>query len=262
MEYVKNNKLIIFCIVVFVIILTLLVANVVAVVYNGKSVAAPEIPRAATTIGEGAELNYLILGDSTSIAQGGDYDQGFAVNTAENLSRNHKVTYRNFGVSGARIADVANDQLQRSNDFKPDIVLIAVGANDVTHLSNIGNMKTEMLHIINTLRERNNNVKIVFTGAASMGDVKRFIQPFKWFLGQQTKNVNAAFEQIAKENNASFAYIARETGEEFASNPKLFAQDKFHPNNEGYSVWSKVLNRVIDNSINKNNNSSDAMDKL
>ncbi len=246
MDYVKNHKLVVFCVVFFVIILAIVIANLVAVLYNGKSVEAPEIPRAATTIGDGSELKYLILGDSTSIAQGGDYIEGFAVKTAENLGRNNKVTYQNFGVSGARIKDVATDQIERSKDFTPDIVLIAVGANDVTHLTGISSIKTDMQVIISKLKKRNNKVKIVFTGAASMGDVVRFIQPFKWYMGQQTKKVNTAFEQIAKENGVSFAYIARETGEEFANNPKLFAQDNFHPSNDGYAVWARVLNKVLD----------------
>lgn len=251
MQFVSNNKFLFICIVVFVVVLALLVANLVAVFYNGKSVAAPDIPREATTIGDGDELKYLILGDSTSIAQGGDYDQGFAVKTAENLSKNYKVIYRNYGVSGARVNDVATSQLDESKEFTPDVVLVAVGANDVTHLTSLGSIKTDMQQIINKLRERNKDVKIIFTGAASMGDVNRFIQPFRWFLSQQTDDVNALFEQATRENGVTFAYIARETGEEFANNPKLFAQDNFHPNNEGYAVWTEVLNPVLEEAISK-----------
>lgn len=251
MQFVSNNKFLFICIVIFVVVLALLVANLVAVFYNGKSVAVPEIPRDVTTIGEGKELNYLILGDSTSVAQGGDYSQGFAVKTAENLGNNYKVTYQNFGVSGARINDVANTQIEQSKNFTPDIVLVAAGANDVTHLTDLGSIKNDLENIINKLRDRNEKVKIVFTGAASMGDVKRFIHPFKWFMGQQTKDINKVFEQVAKENNATFAYIARETGEQFANNPILFSQDNFHPNNEGYAVWTKVLNPVLEEAISK-----------
>lgn len=251
MQFIENNKFLVFCIVVFIVVITLLVANLVAVFYNGNPVNAPDIPRDKTTIGEGVELNYLILGDSTSISQGGDYSQGYVVKTAENLSNSYKVTYQNFGVSGARISDVAIDQLERSKSFKPDIVLIAVGANDVTHLTSLENIKNDMKIIINTLRERNKNVKIVFTGAASMGDVIRFVQPFKWFMGYRTNNVNMVFEEIATEENVTFAYVARDTGKQFAKHPEYFAQDKFHPNNQGYAIWTEVLNRAIDSSINQ-----------
>lgn len=251
MQFVGNNKILIVSIIIFVVIVGVLIANLVAVVNNGKMVAAPEIPREETTIGSGDSLRYLILGDSTSIAQGGDYNQGFAVQTATKLSEKYTVTYKNVGVSGARIKDVATNQIEDSKDFVPDVVLVAVGANDVTHLTSISSIKLDMISIINTLRDRNKNVIIVFTGAASMGDVKRFIQPFKWFMGSQTKDVNKAFENIAKDNDVTFAYIARETGEEFANNPKLFAQDNFHPNNEGYAVWTKVLNPVLEKTITK-----------
>jgi lysophospholipase L1-like esterase len=249
MQFLENNKLLIVFIVLFVMMVLLLVANLLAVFYNGASVAAPNIPREETTIGEGEELNYLILGDSTSIAQGGDYDQGFAVKTAENLSMNYKVTYQNFGVSGARISDVATDQLERSKNFNPDVVLIAAGANDVTHLTSPESIKTDLETIISTLRERNSDAKLIFTGAASMGDVQRFVQPFKWFMGARTDSVNKVFEELAMREKVSFAYIARYTGKQFAEHPEYFAQDKFHPNNQGYAVWTEVLNRVIDSSI-------------
>jgi lysophospholipase L1-like esterase len=251
MQFLENNKLIILCVIVFVVVVALLVANLLAVFYNGTPVAAPDIPRQEITVGEGDEFRYLILGDSTSIAQGGEYSHGFVVKTAENLSKNFKVTYQNFGVSGARINDVATDQLERSKDFMPDIVLVAVGANDVTHLTSLGSIEKDMKYIVNTLRERNKNVKIVFTGSASMGDVLRFAQPFKWYMGYRTKNVNIVFEKVALEENVIFAYIARDTGKQFAENPEYFALDKFHPNNQGYSAWTKVLNKAIESSINQ-----------
>jgi lysophospholipase L1-like esterase len=251
MQFVSNNKLLVFFIFLFVVLVAVLVANLVAVFYNGKPVSAPEIPREETTIGSGEELRYLILGDSTSIAQGGDYSQGFAVKTAENLAKTRKVIYKNYGVSGARINDVATTQLDYSKEFIPDIVLVAVGANDVTHLTSLESIESDLKQIINKLRERNNNVEIVFTGSASMGDVKRFIQPLRWFMGKQTERINSAFEQLVEEDNVKLAYIARETSEEFANNPKLFAQDNFHPNNEGYAVWVQVLNPVLEEAISK-----------
>ena len=249
MQFIENNKLMVFCIVVFIVAIALLVSNLLAVFYNGSPVAAPDIPRNEITIGEGVELNYLILGDSTSIAQGSEYNQGYVVKTAESLSKSYKVTYQNFGVSGARINDVANDQLERSKKFKPDLVLVAVGANDVTHLTSLDNIKTDIKQIISTLRERNSNVKIVFTGSASMGDVFRFAQPFKWFMGTRTDAVNTVFEKLVVENNVIFAYVARDTGKQFAEHPEYFASDKFHPNNQGYAVWTEVLSPVLEQAL-------------
>jgi lysophospholipase L1-like esterase len=251
MQFISNNKLLVFFIFLFVLVVAVLVANLVAVFFNGKPVAAPEIPRDETTMGSGDELRYLILGDSTSIAQGGVYSQGFATKTAENLAKNYKVIYQNYGVSGARIKDVATTQLEDSTEFIPDLVLVAAGANDVTHLTSLDSVKSDLQHIINTLRERNNNVKIVFTGSASMGDVSRFTQPLRWFMGYQTRRINDVFEQLENEANVSLAYIARETSEDFANNPALFAQDNFHPNNEGYAVWTEVLNPVLEEALSK-----------
>lgn len=245
MQFLVNNKTLVLIISLFVFILIILIANLVAIVYNGKSVPAPVISRESTTVGEGDALTYLILGDSTTIAQGADYEQGFVVKTVEELAEKYSVTYQNFGQSGARISDVATSQMQESSTIIPDVVLVAVGANDVTHFTSLQSVESSMIQIIKELKSRNKDVKIIFTGAASMGDVKRFIQPSKWFLGKRTNDVNNIMEKVSLEYDVTFAYIARETGQQFADNPQYFAEDNFHPNNDGYSIWTDVLNSVI-----------------
>jgi lysophospholipase L1-like esterase len=245
MQVLENNKVLVLIITLFVIILATLIVNVLAVVYNGKSVPVPVIYRESKTIGKGDGLFYLILGDSTSIAQGAEYEHGFVIKTSKELAKKYRVTYQNFGQSGARISDVAISQMEESKMITPDIVLVAVGANDVTHLTSLKSIESSMLQIINELRSRNQSVKIIFTGAASMGDVQRFIWPTSWLLGKRTSEVNRVMERVSLKNDATFAYIAKKTGPKFATNPQYFAEDNFHPNNEGYSVWTEVLNQVI-----------------
>jgi acyl-CoA thioesterase I len=248
MHFLENNKILIIAIVLFIFIIAILIANIIAIVFNGKSVPAPEIPREKITIGVGKQLNYLILGDSTTIAQGARYENGYVVGTATKLSEKYKVTYQNFGVSGAVINDVLTDQLTRSRDFIPDLVVIAAGANDVTHLTSLKKIERDTVAIIDSLRSKNPNVKIIFTGSAAMGSVKRFLQPVRWIAGLRTNRINTVMERVAI-NNVAFAYIARETKEKFADNPQYFAEDNFHPNDKGYAEWTKVLNPVLEKAI-------------
>jgi lysophospholipase L1-like esterase len=236
--------------VLFVLILLLIIYNVVVIATNGSPTITPDISNEAKTIGSGEELNYVVLGDSTAVAQGAQYSDGYAVNTAENLAENYKVTYINYGVSGARISDVVNKQLSESKDFTPDLVLVGVGANDVTHLTSLGSVENDIYKIMKDLKNRNNNVRIVFTGAASMGDVLRFPQPIKYLAGKQTERMNNVFKAAANEENVFFAAIAEKTGDAFASNPEYFASDKFHPSAAGYAEWTKALSPVLEEALN------------
>ena len=78
---------------------------------------------------------YVVLGDSTAAGRGANYANGIAVRTARHLARSRPVLLVNLAVSGARVADVARDQLPAAVRLKPDLVLLAVGANDATHFT-------------------------------------------------------------------------------------------------------------------------------
>jgi lysophospholipase L1-like esterase len=235
----------------YILILLLLVGGFVLfegifVAFNGTKVPAPNIPREAQMFGEGQDLNYAVLGDSTAISQGGIYEEGIAVSTAKQLAPNQRVVLRNFGVSGARTKDVLQDQLPKvSAVFRPDVVLIAVGANDVTHLTRSGSVRGSLQAIITQLKEQNPNVKIILTGAPDMGAVPRFPQPLRWLAGVRTKQINKVFTEADQQENVSLAPIATSTGPIFQKNPSLFAPDKFHPNTAGYKIWVPVLNESL-----------------
>ena len=150
---------------------------------NGKPVAAPfNIPR-HQTFGAGKSLTFVVFGDSTSVAQGGDYKQGIAVHTAGFLAdKNHKVQLHNYGVSGARMHDVATQQLPQMTQI-PDVVLLSISANDVTHLTSVDAVRHDMERTIDTLRQKNPHVRIYITGTPAMGSVPRFPQPLRWLAG-------------------------------------------------------------------------------
>jgi lysophospholipase L1-like esterase len=148
--------------------------------WNGTPVLPPDIPRTTATIGSGSPLTYVVMGDSTAVSQGSIYSAGYATATAQHMAANHRVTWVNVAVSGARAADVASVQLQKVSPYKPDIVLIAVGANDVTHLTTTNTVTTYLQATIAALKQANGNVRVVLTGAPDMGSPPRIPQPLRW----------------------------------------------------------------------------------
>src|SRR4051812_14556582 len=95
-----------------------------------------EPPRAAQRFGaDGPELTYVVIGDSTAAGQGaGAVEGSIAWETARALARGRRVTMTNLADSGAVAGDVVSDQLAGAEELAPGLVLLAVGANDVTHL--------------------------------------------------------------------------------------------------------------------------------
>ncbi len=230
---------------IFLALIIFIGAEALYIKYNGKPVARPTIPRQEQTDGQGPPLRYAILGDSTTISQGGDYQKGYAVASAAALANHHRVTWRNFGISGARAQDVARKQLPQALGFKPDVVLIAVGANDVTHVTATKSVEASLEHIIADLQHQNPHIRIILTGSPDMGSVPRFPWPVRQLADHKTKNLNRMATQLASKHHQTFAPVAAQTGPTFRAHPELFAADNFHPTNDGYALWIPVINAAI-----------------
>jgi len=190
-------------------------------------------------------ITYVILGDSTAAGVGADYQQGIAIQTTAELSKTHKVTMTNLGVSGARIHDVLVEQLPRAESLHPDLVLLAVAPNDVTHLTRISSMKRDLLAIVHRLRAANRDVVIVVTGSADMSTPPRIPRLLRGIAGARSRAVNRMFVSVANDEHLTFAPIAAKTGPLFKKDPSLFGPDRFHPNERGYAVWTAVINKAI-----------------
>lgn len=189
------------------------------------------------------------MGDSLATGQGGDYEQGFAVVTAKHLSAGRQIKIINVGVGGARASDLATKQLPQVLALKPDLVLVSVGGNDVTHLTPLLTLKKQLETLVTGLLGSNCQMKIVLTGSPDMGGVPRFLRPLRDIAGIRSNMVNEVFDEVIKTYQLTWAPLSKETGPSFRKDPSLFAPDKFHPNNRGYDLMIQTLNRGLDLAI-------------
>jgi acyl-CoA thioesterase-1 len=249
MQVPAISKTVLFLLVFVCLLLLFVLVEVLFVKYNGTLVAVPDIPRTPQQFGEGPVIRYAVMGDSTAVGQGGAYEEGIAMATGRHLAKQGAVTMHNYAISGARMHDVRTKQLPQALERRPDVVLISAGANDVTHLTALDSISSDMRQIIAQLRASNPDMRIVITGSPAMGSVPRFPQPIKYFAGVRTKQVNTDLRATAAEKQVTFAPIAEKTGPIFLQNPQLFAKDKFHPTTEGYKTWIPVLNDALDATI-------------
>jgi lysophospholipase L1-like esterase len=235
---------------IMALILLVALVNVAVIKLNGSPVPVPTIPRGAELFGEGKPLRYAVLGDSTTIAQGSDYDSGYVRASARFLAgKGYRVELTNFGVSGARASDVAADQAPQAAKARPDIVLVAVSANDVTHLTPIAKVRESLSATIATLRSANPDIRIIITGSPQMGTVPRFPQPSKLLARLRSNQTNTMAAQLARDTHITFAPIAAETGPAFARHPEYYAADKFHPNKAGYALWTPVITQALSTAL-------------
>jgi acyl-CoA thioesterase I len=192
----------------------------------------------------GKPLLYVVMGDSTAAGRGAHY--GIAQATADHLSKSTSLNMINLGISGAKLNDIVRDELPEAIKLKPDLVLLSVGANDVTHFTSNHSIESSLNTILDGLAHNNPDVKVVVTGSPELGAVPRFAQPLRWFARIETERVNKVMEPVAKSHKAIWTPLAAETGSFFSKDHSLFAPDKFHPNDRGYATWVPFLNAALD----------------
>lgn len=207
-------------------------------------------PEPVTFGDDGPALSFVVLGDSTAAGQGAPYEAGIAVACARHLAEGSAAARRvrlvNLAVSGAKMADVVRDQLEPAIALRPDVVLVAAGANDVTGLTRTSRVADDLGSIVDGLRDRSPQVRIVVTGSPDVGSAARLAQPLRAVAGLRTGQLNAAIRKVATRERLTFAPIAERTGPLFKRDRSLFSADDYHPNARGYATWRAPLIESLD----------------
>lgn len=227
-------------------------AGLLLLVGCGSSGDRPQPARApggVVVLGSGEPLRYLILGDSTAVAEGGTYASGIAMETARHLADGRRVEMVNLGVSGAQTRDVLREQLPRVGTFVPDVVLLDFGANDVIHLTPARAVERDLRVIVERVLAINCKARIVVTGSPDMSTPPRIPRLLRGVAGWRTRALNRVFRAQVARSGLTFAPIADETGPLFKRDKTLFFSDRFHPNDRGYATWVVVINRALDEAL-------------
>lgn len=210
-----------------------------------------EVSREVRSFGSSSDptIRYLILGDSTAVGVGGTYEEGIAVATSRHLAQSRRVIMTNLAVSGAQVTDVLEKQLPGLGRFIPDVVLLDIGANDVTHLTSARSLERDLRSIIEHLISINCEVKTVVTGAPAMSTPPRIPRLLRGVAGWRTEVLNKVFRKEVERYDLTFAPIAEKTGPLFAQDKTLFSDDAFHPSDRGYQTWIDVINPALDHAL-------------
>ena len=194
----------------------------------------------------GDALRFVVLGDSTAAGLGaGDPAGAYATVLAERLAAELKrpVRLHAFGVSGARVADVASEQVPRVAALEPDLVFVAIGANDVTHVTPLREVREDMATIVGELERT--GARVVVAGPPHMGALA-WHQPLRYVAYLRGRQVADAIEDAAAARGASVVQLAKETGHFFAEEPEThFSEDEFHPSATGYRRWADAIFPVL-----------------
>ena len=183
---------------------------------------------------------YAVLGDSTAEGVGADnleQTYPYAVAAAYAKDGNY-VHVLNFAVSGARAADVERSQIPRLKGLSPLWVLLAVGANDATHLTPAASYAASLDGINAALQAT--GAKVLVATTPDTGRIPALPFPYNVITRSYAKRQNrqaAAIFPLTSITVDLFNDGALDAGRD----PGLYAADRFHPSSKGYAVWAKLF---------------------
>ncbi len=194
-------------------------------------------------------LRFVVLGDSTAAGVGaGDAEHAFPTLLAQRLAADgYRVEMTSLGISGARVSDLVDEQVQPAVDMEPDLVLVAIGANDVTHLTSLSDIRAEMTEAIERLKAT--GATVVVAGVPDMR-AAAFYEPLRSLAGWRGRSVTDAIAEVAERADVPVVPLAEETHRYFVADPEAHnSADLFHPSAIGYARWADAIYPYLESAL-------------
>jgi lysophospholipase L1-like esterase len=194
----------------------------------------------------GLQLRFALLGDSIAFGQGAarpDERLGPRLTTALR-TRGHDVEHRVFAVPGARSRDLAG-QLDAAARWAPHLVLIVIGANDLTHREPVGAAVQALSDVVR--RHRAAGAEVVVAPAPDLGAVPHVPVSLREAVRQASDLLRRRQGEAVRASGGRVADPDGRASRAFANDSSLFSADRFHPSSAGYAVIAEaVLPTLLD----------------
>ena len=178
----------------------------------------------------GEPLRMVMLGDSSACGLGVDHPHQtpgamLAAGLAEFADR--PVQLVRVAVVGARSSDLSG-QVELIADSRPDLAVVMIGANDVTHRVKPPVAVRHLDHAVSRLHD--------------LGTVEPVPQPLRWIARRASRQLAAAQTIAVVEAGGRTVSLGDILGPEFAASPsEMFGPDRFHPSVAGYASAAAAM---------------------
>lgn len=185
-----------------------------------------------------ADLRMLAIGESTVAGVGAaTHSEALSGQFARHLSRKtgRTVEWHAVGKSGITISETLVELVPSIPRFEFDLIVVALGGNDVFSFSSPVHWRNKLLELITTLQTRNEGAEIFLANIPMIRDCIALPDPLRYFLSRFAKMQH--FNTIDATRNLEKVYYFQDVER---VDDDFFA-DGLHPSPSGYSSWSESM---------------------
>jgi lysophospholipase L1-like esterase len=190
-------------------------------------------------------LKVAVLGDSSVTAPGVSGPEEIWVSrVCARLAERYRVTLRSFAVGGSQVSDLVETQLEQALAFCPDLVFIAVGANDALKGARLGRFEAQLDELVEVLTEA--GAEIVLSGVGDLGTIPRLYPPLRNLMTIRSARFDAAHHHVAARHGAHVVEQRTDNPEVWYLDRGLWSADLFHVSAAGHERWANVAWRTVE----------------
>jgi lysophospholipase L1-like esterase len=207
---------------------------------------------AARTQGQGAEptrksepVIYVALGDSTGVGVGARRGGGYVARLFERLERERPDSrVVNLCASGAETGDVLRGQVPRVAAERPTLVTLGVGINDLTHGVEVERFAHNFEEIVSRIKVAT-DAPVVVTNIPDISTAPRVPAFMREGVSQRIALFNGEIGKVAARRALWLVDAYGMSRKVIPAHPEFFSPDGFHPSDEGYEYWAKMIWTVV-----------------
>lgn len=188
-------------------------------------------------------LELLVLGDSIAAGLGAERRRDtIGGRVAKQLAKRTRTSVHLLTV--ARVGAQTSEVLEQIEDlppgYRPDLAILIVGGNDVTHRVPIRRSVADLVRVLDRLHEL--GAVVVVATCPNLGAIRPLRQPLRTLAARRSALLATAQRRAALARGARTVSLGRVVGRIFLSEPEtMISLDRFHPSAGGYRRIATAL---------------------
>lgn len=191
----------------------------------------------------GEPVDLLVLGDSIAAGLGAEkakHTLGGRLARGVAAHAGRSVRLRTAAVVGSESSMLAAQLDSLPPGYRPDVAVIVVGGNDVTHRVPVAESVRHLVEAVDDLRAR--GTEVVVGTCPDLGALRPVPQPLRALGSRASRQLADAQRAAALDHGARVVSLAHVVGPFFITNPEeMFSLDRFHPSAHGYKRTAKAM---------------------